>query len=354
VFAAPRATRREPKGGIAPAPANAMSLKICAIGCGYFAEFGHGPAQRKYAAAHPDVQLAACCDVDANRARQHANAFGFARHYTDSAAMLAAEKPDAVIIAVPPAKTCSTACPVLERGRPVLLEKPPGMSPAELQRLITAAERGGARVQVAFNRHYMPVMRRAREVLDAEIPPAAVGRIDYEMIRFDRWDPDFSTTAIHALDAVLFLARSPFRAAEIHLQALKDREREAVNVTVGAECASGTRVRVSIQPVAGVNADSARIHALGQSLAIDLPVSPRSPADGSLRHWRGDRLVTAFSDHDRDVVEKLGVFGETEAFLDAVRSGAALAPGLQDCYQQVALMEAIRLRRSGSIRLAPP
>jgi hypothetical protein len=44
------------------------------------------------------------------------------------------------------------------------------------------------------------------------------------------------------------------------------------------------------------------------------------------------------------------VFGETEAFLNAVRSGSSLVPALQDCHQQIELMEAIRLRRSGLIR----
>jgi predicted dehydrogenase len=320
------------------------------IGCGSFAQLCHGPAQRKYAGAYPDVSLAACCDVDENRAAAYARAFGFARHATDVSAMLTAEKPDAVVVAVPPAMTCGVASLVLERGFSLLLEKPPGMSPAELGRLIAAAERGGARVQVAFNRHYMPVMLRAREILDAGCPPTSVAQIDYEMIRFDRWEPDFSTTAIHALDGALVLAGSPFRSAEIRLQTQREGDREAMNVAIDAECTSGTRVRVTIQPVAGFNADFARVHAVGQSLALTIPVSPLSQANGSLEHWRGDRLVASYSDADCDVVEKLGVFGETEAFLNAVRTGAALAPGLQDCHQQVALMEAIRLRRTGLIR----
>jgi myo-inositol 2-dehydrogenase/D-chiro-inositol 1-dehydrogenase len=330
-----------------------MSLKICMIGCGSFAQLCHGPAQRKYFGAHSDVRLVACCDVDEDRARAYARAFGFERHGTDMSAILAAEKPDAVVVAVPPAMTCGVASLVLERGFPLLMEKPPGTSPAELERLIAAAEKGGARAQVAFNRRYMPVLRRAREILDAGIGPESVGRIDYEMIRFDRWEADFSTTAIHALDAALFLARSPFLTVEIRLQVQKKEDREAMNVVVEAECATGTRVRVNIQPVAGVDGDSAKIHAVGQSLAIKIPVSPQSTADGSLEHWRGDQLVTTFSDRDCDVVEKLGVFGETESFLNAVRSGSSLAPGLHDCHQQVALMEAIRLRRSGLIRFEP-
>ena len=331
-----------------------MSFKICMIGCGTFAGQCHGPAQRRYAASHPEVELAACCDVDGNRAQAYARAFGYARHATDFPSMLTTENPDAVIVAVPPVMTCGVASIVLERGFSVLLEKPPGVSPAELDRLIAAAAKGGGRAQVAFNRHYMPVLRRTHEILDAAIPPESVSRIDYEMVRFARWEPDFSTTAVHALDGALFLARSPFLAAEIRLQMQKEGEREAMNVTVEAECAAGTRVLVSIRPVAGMNTDSAKVHAIGQSLTVRIPVSPVSTADGSLEHWRGDQLVTVFSDHGREAAEKLGVVGETEAFLNAVRSGAGLVPGLQDCRQLVILMEAIRLRRSGIIQFDRP
>ena len=46
--------------------------------------------------------------------------------------MLTAERPDAVVVAVPPAMTCRIASLVLERGIRVLIEKPPGMTTAEL------------------------------------------------------------------------------------------------------------------------------------------------------------------------------------------------------------------------------
>jgi predicted dehydrogenase len=299
------------------------------------------------------LELAGCCDADADRAQRYAKAFGFARHHVEISAMLAAEKPDAVVMAVPPHATGSTASLVLERGIPLLIEKPPGLTPAELRGMIAAAQRGGTSAQVAFNRHYMPVMVRAREILDAEFPSDSVGRIDYEMTRFNRWDPDFSTTAIHALDGALFLARSPFRTAELSFQSQRQGDREAMNVVVSAECVSAWRVLVIIQPVAGRNAESAEIHAVGQSLMVKPPISPQSQANGALEHWRDDGLVASFSDSASDAVERLGVLGETRAFLGAVRSGTGFRPQLESCHQQVALMEAIRLRQSGPIRFAP-
>jgi predicted dehydrogenase len=204
-------------------------------------------------------------------------------------------------------------------------------------------------VQVAFNRRHMPVMRRARAILDGQFQPGSIGRIDYEMTRFDRWDPDFSTTAVHALDAALFLSGSPFRTAEVGVQPRTQQGRMAASFVVEAECVSGSKVLVNVQPVSGLNAESATIHAIGQSLEVRIPVSPESREGGSLRHWRGDRLAAFYSDSQGQAVDWLGISGETEAFLDAVRSGTGFAPGLQDCRQQVALMEAMRLRTTGPI-----
>jgi len=331
-----------------------MNLRICMIGCGGFAQLCHGPSQRRIASEDPDVHLAACCDTDPGRAQNYAQAFGFARSYTDLLAMLAAEKPDAVVLAVSPPATCRAACLVLERGFPMLLEKPPGLSEVELDRMIAAAGSTGAPAQVAFNRRSMPVLRKAREILDAHFPPASVSRIDYEMIRFNRWDADFSTTAIHALDAALFLARSPFVCARLRFQAQRRADIEAANVVLEAECASGTQVMVCVQPVAGRNAESARIHTIGQSLSIVIPASPLSDEAGSLEHWSDDALVGAYAGDARDVGERFGILGETEAFLRAVCSGTGFTPRLPDCRQQVALMEAMRLGRSGAIHFASP
>lgn len=323
------------------------------IGCGSFACQCHGPAQRRCSVEDPTAELAGCCDTAAERAREYAEGFGYGRHYVDISTMLTAERPEAVVVAVPPAMTCRIASLVLERGFRVLIEKPPGMTAAELGQLIAAAEKGGGDAQVAFNRRYMPVTARAHEILQAEFPADAMERIDYSMVRFDRWDPDFSTTAIHALDAALFLSRSPFRAAELHFQTQRGETREAVNVTVAGECVSGCRIQVNIRPVAGQNTESAEIHAVGRSLVVKLPSAASSQAPGSLEYWNGDRLVDSFSDDAGDVVERLGVFAETKTFLNAVRSGAGFRPRLEDCCQQVALMEAMRLRQTGPFLFSP-
>jgi len=299
---------------------------------------------------HPDVELAGCCDPDPNRALKYGETVGYRRSYSDIGTMLKAEMPDAVILAVPPEQTCNLAAPILEKGIPMLLEKPPGNSSAELRRLILAAEGRGLGAQVAFNRRYMPIMLGALEIMRSEFAHPFSGHILYEMARYDRWDHDFSTTAIHAFDAVLLLTGSPFHEAELQIRPVRQGSREAANVQLDAECVSGARVSLNIHPVSGRNLESIEIHAVGQSISMSVPTSPGAKICGRLEHWRGDEMVAEYTDRDCDMVERLGIFGETKAFIDAVRSGAALAPSLNECTQQVSLMEALRSRISGAIR----
>jgi predicted dehydrogenase len=142
-------------------------MKLCAIGCGAHAASSHGPAQALYAARHPGLTLAGCCDLDPARAAAHRERFGFARSYSDPWAMLEAERPDAVVLVVAEDATCAVASRVLEQGYPLLLEKPPGRTPDEVDRMVNAAEAGGRRGrviphQVAFNRRFAPRARAWR------------------------------------------------------------------------------------------------------------------------------------------------------------------------------------------------
>ena len=331
-----------------------MPLRICMIGCGSFAVLAHGPAQRLCAASGGNLCLSACCDVDAERARAYAREFGFARSYTDLGRMLAAEKPDAVVAAVPPHLTSEVGLSILEHGIPLLLEKPPGLSPVELNRLRDAARKARVDVQVAFNRRHMPVMQRAVAILGRDRGAPGPVRIEYDMVRNERWDADFSTTAIHALDGALSLAGSPFRTASMRYTAHRRGAQEAFDVALDAECESGLQVAITILPVSGRNLEAARVHGIGQCLSLRLPFASQGPSEGRLEHWRRGELVETFTDSDLDFCERIGVYGETSAFFDAIRHGRAFTPGLDECLQQVFLMEALRERRAGGIDLEVP
>ena len=104
-----------------------MAMQIGVIGCGGMATKGHGPALEQYNREHPEVILAACCDVVDTKAKVFAEKFGFIRSYVDPVKMIADESLDAICLYVPLENTAALAVRALETGIPVLLEKPPGV-----------------------------------------------------------------------------------------------------------------------------------------------------------------------------------------------------------------------------------
>jgi len=186
-----------------------MPFKICNIGCGGISRNCHGPSYVKYKNENPDTELAACCDLDGDRAAAYAGKFGFARHYTDYFQMLDAEKPDAVCVTVDENYTFRVGINVLNMRYPMFIEKPPGKNSAENRQMAIAAKRNDVINQVGYNRRYLPILQKLKSML-----PGAGGGIQfirYDFYRVGRFDEDFSDTAVHGIDAVRYIAGADYK-----------------------------------------------------------------------------------------------------------------------------------------------
>lgn len=324
-----------------------MSFKICVIGCGRHSREVHGPSLKKYSSLHPDVVLAAVCDLDLARASEFARDFGFARAYTDIGDMVKKEKPDAATVILPTELIASTCRKLLDHGIPLLIEKPPAASPADLELLLKSAEATGQPTQVAFNRRYVPLFVRARTLLDNHTPADTVFRISYDMIRHNRLESDFSETAIHALDSVSFFARSLYRRIDIEYEERYAGGHGVTNIYLSGSCQNGIRVHVAIHPVSGMIMERCVICAEGATLLLEAPLWKPG---GSLCLWKNDQLVENYKDPEinpDDLCSRGGFFEENCAFYDSIRQGRTPSPSLKDCFQTVTLMDAIRHRKRG-------
>lgn len=319
-------------------------MKLCAVGCGEHAGTSHGPALARYAAGHPDVELAACCDVDPGRAERHRARFGFARAYTDAMAMIDAERPDAAVLVVPEALTCEVGVGILQRGVPLLIEKPPGRTLDEVDRLAAAAERAGARPvphQVAFNRRFVPLMREAKRMLSALGPDAPIQHVHYEMTRVDRRDPDFSATAIHGFDAVRYLAGADFAQARFRYREMPELGPGVANILVDALMASGATAQLAFCPVAGVVVERATVHAGRHTFHLRVPMWGAVDSPGRLEHFEGGTrahdVAGAAAGEAPPAWELGGFYAEYEAFLGDLQAGRVPAPSLRESRQSVAI-----------------
>jgi len=321
--------------------------KLATIGCGEHATGSHGPALAFYAARHPATELLACCDLDPGKAERYRARFGFARAYTDLRRMLDTERPDAVSLVAPVERTCELACLILEWGFPLLMEKPPGRTIAEVDRMIAAA--GGVAHQVAFNRRFAPLLRELKREVDAHVAPAELQHVHYEMTRVGRREPDFSTTAIHGVDAVRYLAGSDYAEIHFRYQALPAAGPGVANVLLDAMMASGASAQLAFCPTAGVVVERAVVHGRDHTFYAYVPMRDAFDAPGRLQHLeKGELKRDAKGSELADSPEPFvhgGFYGEYVAFLDALGAGRPPSPGLREARQSVAVAECIRERK---------
>lgn len=328
----------------------AISFRIAVIGCGNMAVQGHGPAYRKYASLYPDVELVACCDIDAQKAGAFQARFGFSRYYTNFRLMLKREKPDAVCLLVPPEVTASLAVEIMRMGFPLLVEKPPGLNARECQGMVIAAQESGVVNQVAFNRRYTPLLCELDELLTSHFAPLEISNIRYDFQRVGRTDEDFSTTAIHGIDAVRFLARSDYAEVRFRYREYPDFGRGVADIFMDCVMKSGTTTQLNFCPVTGVAIERATVNARDHTFFLYLPMWKGFDSPGRLRHIHRGKVILDLSGEEAsdgpEMFEAFGFYAENKAFFDSLRSGQKPAHDIPSALQSVEIADCIRHRQA--------
>lgn len=299
----------------------------------------HGPSLQHYDREQSGIVLSACCDIDAARAEDFRRRFGFRRSYQSIERMLEEETPDALCVILPPERAAAIASSLAPRRIPILLEKPPALTVSDVEMLGDITSRHQVPVQVGFNRRFMPLLARAQRLLSDLLDPREIWQVNYDLIRWQRTEADFSITAIHGLDASGFIARSPAVKARFHYQSLPP---DTTATVLEADCASGALIRCNFLPVAGATLERIAIHGLKTSATVDLPIWGSSDKPGLLRLWQDDTLLLEERGEGGPDHVQWGFAAQMKAFLDAVRAGAPLHPDLEETIQPVWLMESMR------------
>lgn len=162
----------------------ASPVRVGLVGCGRLAERGYVPA----AAVAQDVRIVAVADPDVHRRRvlaaraaRSGAADTVVTDHRDAAALLERAAVDALVLATPADRHVADAELAVERGVPVLVEKPPAPDAAGAARLVEL----GPLVHVGFNRRFDPSVAELR----AAVPPG--GDVDLHLeLRYRRasWD----------------------------------------------------------------------------------------------------------------------------------------------------------------------
>jgi UDP-N-acetylglucosamine 3-dehydrogenase len=115
-------------------------------------------------AGHEDTTLAAVADPDGEALAAATEQTG-APGWQDPGAMIAEAALDAVVIAAPTTAHVPLALAAIQRGLPVLVEKPLAATHAEALQIVDAARAAGVAVQVGHVERYNPAVLRLGQLL---------------------------------------------------------------------------------------------------------------------------------------------------------------------------------------------
>jgi predicted dehydrogenase len=253
--------------------------------------------------------------------------------------MIDAEKPEACWVIAPIEGTRALAGQMMERGVPVLFEKPPGRNLQEAEELAEISRRTGTPNMVGFNRRFASGTLQLVEWVKEH------GPFDYlyaRMRRSKRMDEEFAYgTGIHLLDCVSYLAETALGGTKEAWVSRVTAPSGAYHFYVDLEFGSGARGRCDILPTCGVVDETYELHGHFKTLVHAMPwTAAEVKVDGKAELWVEGKMVESHSFPVEPVHLHAGFYHEACAFLAALKEGRKPSPSAEEVVDSVALAEA--------------
>src|SRR5687767_5512443 len=140
-------------------------LGVAVIGSGRI-----GSLRARLAAKHPAVHFLAVSDINKEAARALAERTKADAYSTDNLAMISRPEVNAVIVSTSEHEHVEPVCQALELGKPVLMEKPLGLTLADADQIIETVRRTRGDLRVGYIRRFKRCFARAKQqVLDGHL-----------------------------------------------------------------------------------------------------------------------------------------------------------------------------------------
>lgn len=331
-----------------PAAAKASgTVGVSLIGAGTFAQQVLLPIL----ARSGRIQLRGIVSEGGLTARSTGDRHGFQFCASDAAAVWRDAETDAVIVATRNRLHAALVREAIAAGKSVFVEKPVAVDAAELDTLVhalRAAEApGGARVMAGFNRRFAPAVQRARAFMAAaDVPVAITYRINAGRLPEESWLTDpaeggrIVSEVCHFVDTAACLAGS--RVVEVTAAGGAGANDDLVATL---RFANGSIATIAYVTSGDRSYSKERIEVFGGGRVAIIDDFRRGwlIADGG-RTRLGGWLARPRKGHRE----------ELDAFFEAVRGGASLAPGFDEAIATTRATFAIleSLARGGPVPIA--
>lgn len=256
-------------------------IKVALAGCG-----GLGRAHARNVEALESARLVAVCDVvSESAARLSAQLPSGPRPYADHRAMLAAEKPDAVLVVTPNHTHSRIGTDAALAGAHVFCEKPMALTVEDCDTMNRAAQRSGVFLMIGYVRRFQATYQELKRRVDrgdvgevtlahaVRLGTGAPGGVGGWQTRKDHYGGMFSMYS-HELDQLAWIA-GEVRAVNAVTKYGDDPENEIEeSIFIGIEFASGAVGALSSSRVYPVNSYELGVAGTAGALKLNDPGGP--------------------------------------------------------------------------------
>jgi len=327
----------------------AMTIRVAAIEVSHWHALNDA-AYLRHLIAMPDVELVAVQDSDAALVAKRAAEVGNPPTYTDYRKMLSTSRPDFVVALGRHSQMAAIAHDLLDAGYPFLMEKPMGISAAELESVAEKAAKRNAYVAVPLAQRYGAFAKRARELFAEK----RLGPLSHIYVRINRpapprypaWDCAWMLDPAESGGGCLRNLGSHGLDMFLHLTGEEAQVTGAQLSRRAHDCAVEDYASVMLRSASGI---------LGTVEVGD--VFPRDGTDGEWKIAGRDAILTM-----KDNIVKLAAakgdeilpgsdtttpyFTTVRDALDHWQQGKAPPIGVQDCLRAVRLIDQAYARAS--------
>jgi len=295
------------------------------------------------------VELRALLTTGGPRGAVVAREFGFERTFTDPGDFFAQTDLDAFVVVVPPESLHGLALRALATARPVLLEKPPGVTAADAGELVACAKAHGTFGMVCMNRRFFSVLEHGLahlascgpiRAMTVEIPQQVTR--DRQSGRVSAFDHEhyFMRMSIHGVDLVRYVLGEP---TAVHAVAHPNADLQHAGATFATVLEFPGNVVATITD-AWDTPHVWRAKIVAEQGWVELEPLEHGWIATARPELHGGVQKTTIRPDPVDVEFRQGVYAQDLTFVEAVRAGkppTLPACTLEDAQRTMLLMEQI-------------
>lgn len=311
-------------------------VRVGMIGAGGMANSVHYPSLAEF----DDAEIYAISDLNEDRLNKTADKYNVQKRYKDYIKMISEVELDAVYIVMPPHHLFDLVIQCLNRKLHVFIEKPPGVTPEQTRNMALTAEKNNCLTMVGFNRRFIPLMVKVREMVEERGPilqcaatfyKNSIGAGPYYAGAIDILTCD----AIHAVDTLRWIG-GEVEAVASDIRKLHADYDNSFNALMRFE--NGATGFLLTNWVVGKRVHVFEMHAKGISAFVDGDGKAFVYCDNKAE---GVVLDTYEVSGSKESFKYYGFFAENRHFIDCIKQNQMPQTNFADAYLTMELVENI-------------